>query len=74
MRLLVTGASGFVGQALCKRMASNGWQVRGSVRFVEQTANLPAGVEAVQIESIGPDTKTRLVHADRGQKVKQIVE
>lgn len=59
--VLVTGASGFIGQALCKGMASNGWHVRGTVRSIEQAASLPAGVEVVQIESIGADTKTRLV-------------
>ncbi len=72
MNILVTGANGFVGQALCKRMAADGWQVLGAVRSMEQTAGLPAGVEVVQIESIGADTKTRPVHAYRGQKVKQI--
>lgn len=35
---------------------SNGWHVRGTVRSIEQAASLPAGVEVVQIESIGPDT------------------
>lgn len=54
--VLITGASGFIGQALCKGMASKGWQVRGTVRSIEQAASLPAGVEVVQIESIGPDT------------------
>ncbi len=54
--VIVTGANGFIGQALCKGMASNGWHVRGTVRSIEQAASLPAGVEVVQIESIGPDT------------------
>ena len=70
--VLITGANGFVGKALGKRMVSNGWHVRGTVRSMEQAAKLPAGVEVIQIKSIGADTKTRLVHADRGQKVKQI--
>ena len=72
MSVLITGASGFVGRAMCERMLVDGWQVRGIVRSAEQTAGLSAGVEAVQLESIGGDAKTRLVHADRGQKVKQI--
>ncbi len=55
-KILVTGATGFVGQALCKRTVSNGWHVRGTVRSAEQVASLPAGVEAVQIESIGEET------------------
>jgi nucleoside-diphosphate-sugar epimerase len=55
-KILVTGATGFVGKALCKRIASNGWHVRGVVRSAEQAANLSAGVEVVQMESIGADT------------------
>lgn len=56
MNILVTGANGFVGQALCKSMTSNGWHVRGTIRSIEQVASMPAGVEVVQIESIGADT------------------
>lgn len=37
-------------------MASNGWQVQGAVRSMEQAAKLPAGVEVIQIKSIGADT------------------
>ena len=54
--VLVTGANGFVGQALCKKMASNGWQVWGTVRSAKQVASLPLGVQAVQIELIAADT------------------
>ncbi|OGQ59660.1 MAG: hypothetical protein A3G39_08325 [Deltaproteobacteria bacterium RIFCSPLOWO2_12_FULL_43_16] len=54
--VLITGANGFVGQALCKRMASNGWQIRGTVRSAKQVASLPIGVQAEQIESITADT------------------
>lgn len=56
MKLLITGANGFVGQALCKRMMADGWQVRGTIRSMEQAASLSAGVEVVQIDSIGGDT------------------
>lgn len=56
MKLLITGANGFVGQALCKRMAEDNWQVRGSIRSMEQEASFPAGVEVVQIKSIGAYT------------------
>jgi len=52
----VTGATGFVGKALGKRMVSNGWHVRGAVRSAEQGANLPAGVEVIPIKSISADT------------------
>lgn len=56
MRLLVTGSSGFVGRKLCARMLADGWQVRGTVRSVEQATDLPSKVEVVQIESLAPDT------------------
>ncbi len=56
MKVLVTGATGFVGRRLCERMMADGWQVRGAVRSAEQAAKLTAGVEVVQIESIGADT------------------
>ena len=54
--VLITGANGFVGKALCKRGVSNGWQVRGTVRYAEQAASLPTEVEVVQIKSIGAGT------------------
>ena len=57
-KILVTGSTGFVGKALCKRMVSNGWHVRGTVRSAEQAdmSNLPAGVDVVPIKSIGANT------------------
>ncbi len=54
--VLVTGANGFIGQALCKRLMAEGLQVRGALRRPNRTADLPTGVETVQIESIGPET------------------
>ena len=56
MNVLVTGANGFVGGALCKRMVADGWHVRGTVRCTKQAASLPAGVEIVQVKSIGADS------------------
>jgi nucleoside-diphosphate-sugar epimerase len=53
--ILVTGATGFVGRVLCERLLSD-FHVRVSVRIAETPANLPAGVQAAPIESIGPDT------------------
>ena len=32
MRVLVTGASGFIGRALCSRLTAGGWQVRALLR------------------------------------------
>ena len=46
MRTMVTGATGFVGQALIRRMAADGRHaVRAAVRA--ETCTLPAGVECV---------------------------
>lgn len=51
--VLVTGANGFVGRALCSILLLNGEQVRGAVREVN---SLPEGVDAVKIKSVGIDT------------------
>ena len=56
MNILITGANGFIGQALCKRMLADGYQVRGAVRDGRQMTVLPSGVERVQIGNIGPKT------------------
>jgi len=57
MRVLVTGATGFVGTALCRRTHQEGWLVRGAVRNISDKERLPQGVEAAPIGSIGPDTQ-----------------
>jgi len=56
LKVLVTGATGFVGRRLCERMLVDGWQVRGTLRTSKDATSLPAGVDAVQIQSIGHDT------------------
>ena len=48
-RVLVTGATGFVGRALLPRLLGQGWAVRAAVRGVCGAAALPAGVEAVAV-------------------------
>jgi nucleoside-diphosphate-sugar epimerase len=52
MRVLVTGASGFVGSALCAHLTARGLLVRRAVRSV---SSLLAGDSAV-VGEIGPDT------------------
>lgn len=53
MTVLVTGANGFVGFALCARLRKNGVSVREAVR----TLNLhPSGAEAVAIGSLSSET------------------
>jgi nucleoside-diphosphate-sugar epimerase len=54
--VLVTGANGFIGRALCARMLAEGWHVRASVRPAKHLNHLPGGVEVRQIDSIGPKT------------------
>lgn len=58
--VLVTGANGFVGRALCKRLAMEGFIVHAAVRCLERNHEFPgnreSGVEWVAVEDIGPDT------------------
>lgn len=54
-RVLVTGASGFVGRRLCIHLAHSGWLVRAASRAVPD-AGLPGAVETCLIPDIGPDT------------------
>mgnify|MGYP002624437000 CR=1 FL=1 len=49
-RVLVTGANGFVGAAVCRHLKARGWTVRGSLR--RAGGALPEGVEAVETGDI----------------------
>lgn len=49
IRVLVTGANGFIGRALCATVATAGLKVRGVVR---QQGDLPAGVEQRIVEGL----------------------
>jgi nucleoside-diphosphate-sugar epimerase len=51
--VLVTGANGFIGRALCERMIAEEWQVRGAVR---SPASLLTGFEPAVVGAIGLDT------------------
>lgn len=56
MRVLVTGASGFVGRSLSLKTLAEGWQVRGTLLQEEPPNALISGVEPVVIELLGVDT------------------
>ncbi len=50
-KVLVTGANGFIGRALCSRLLAEGWRVRGTVRSNNQFTRLPDGVEPTKVDS-----------------------
>ena len=54
VKFLVTGANGFLGQALCRKLIEKGYEVRGAVRG-EQSL-LPQGIEKTAVGDI--DGKT----------------
>lgn len=55
-RILVTGATGFIGKFLCRRLLVEGWIVYGTLRPSEDPVSLVAGVQPVIIEPLGPET------------------
>jgi nucleoside-diphosphate-sugar epimerase len=54
--VLITGANGFIGRALCAEMLAEGWKVRGSVRSRRGFMTAPKGLEIMETGSIGPRT------------------
>ena len=59
MKILVTGASGFVGGAVVRRLMQEGETVRAAMRRPAESltpANFPAGVQVASIGDIGPNT------------------
>ncbi len=63
-RLLITGATGFIGRSLSSRALHEGWQVRGTLLANRALSALASGVEPVLIELLGPDTP--LAHVVKG--------
>ncbi len=57
-RLLVTGASGFLGRAAIAAFARNGYELRAAVRRQPEPA-LPSGVEVVRHPDLSEDTDWR---------------
>src|SRR5258708_2014102 len=56
MRVLVTGASGFVGRTVCESALGRGLKVRGSYRSQGSQSLIPADVEKIRIPSVNGDT------------------
>lgn len=54
--ILVTGATGFVGRPLCRKLLVDFGLVRGAVWTAEPAMNLPVGVQPTPIEAIAPST------------------
>jgi len=55
--VLITGADGFIGKALCAEMVSRGWKVRASVRSRNKIQSISKEIEIIETGSIGPDTE-----------------
>lgn len=54
--VLVTGASGFIGSFLCKRLLHEDLKVRGTLLPSEDPSVLVKGVEPITVESLGLNT------------------
>lgn len=47
--ILVTGANGFIGRELCKRLITDGFNVRAAIRTTDKINQMPSGVISVQV-------------------------
>lgn len=54
--VLVTGATGFIGRPLCARLLADGARVGAAVWREEPASRFQEGLDAVPIDSVGPDT------------------
>jgi nucleoside-diphosphate-sugar epimerase len=55
-KVLVTGATGFIGRALCGKLLAESFQVSAAVWRGEPPVTMPDTITAIPIDSIGPDT------------------
>ncbi|GAB4020984.1 NAD-dependent epimerase/dehydratase family protein [Spirosoma koreense] len=61
-RILIAGASGAVGQRLCRLLVSDGWELMGTTRFAQKTDTLRAlGVEPIVVDVFDIDRLNHLV-------------
>jgi len=56
MKVLVTGASGFIGRALCEHLLQQGWSVRAATRLVPPATAMLPGTEMVRIAVVDGGT------------------
>ena len=56
MKVLVTGATGFIGRVLCRHLLKSGWSVRCAARAGPSIRAIPAGAETAQIASVDAET------------------
>ena len=56
MQVLITGANGFVGRALCAELLRCGHAVKGALRQNAGRSSLMEGVDAVVVGAINADT------------------
>lgn len=58
IKILITGADGFVGSALCHRLSTGKkYSIRAAIRSTQKIMNLPDNIEFFVIGNIGPDTQ-----------------
>lgn len=55
--ILVTGASGFIGRSLCRRLLESGCRVTAPKSRASSGSGLAPGLTSVAIDSIGPETR-----------------
>lgn len=71
MKILVTGATGFIGRALCAFLLQQGHTIRTASRSDSSTAAIPRAAEVVRIASV--DGSTDWSEALRGVDAKHQV-
>jgi nucleoside-diphosphate-sugar epimerase len=55
-KVFVTGANGFIGRAVCRKIVDKGWHITGSVRATPPSGCFDPDVRVVNLGSIGPHT------------------
>jgi UDP-N-acetyl-alpha-D-quinovosamine dehydrogenase len=64
MRILITGASGFVGTFLCREMIARGHAVRAAVRRLIPPAAVPPGLQQILVPDIAAEFDRRVLVED----------